>query len=107
MRPKKIYLNDETRSQNDICRYWEYVTEKRIKENDAEYTDLTQVWHDASERPQVPEGMKNVQILTYRAIKVMDSMLVSNDISWERLCNTYGIVQWLYTADIRPKEDKE
>lgn len=109
MRPKKIYLNDEMRNQNDICRYWEYVTEKRIKETDAEYTDLSQVWHDAKEVPDTD----NVHLIVECAVSAKDTAIYepykvfghNYQQFWLTLVGLWNIQRWAYLSDILPKNN--
>ena len=53
MLPKKIYLNYV--NENDVGKNWseEPISASDCEINNREYTDLSQVWHDASESPKI------------------------------------------------------
>lgn len=51
MLPKKIYLNYV--NEDDVDKTWseEPISASDCEMNNREYTDLSQVWHDISEKP--------------------------------------------------------
>ena len=53
MLPKKIYLNYV--NEDDVDKTWseEPISASDCEINNREYTDLSQVWHDASESPKI------------------------------------------------------
>lgn len=56
MRPKKIYLNYAKGSKDDEIAFFATWSERPIAGTDcemvnAEYTDLSQVWHDGDDKP--------------------------------------------------------
>lgn len=54
MRPKKIYINaDEILSGQD----WGVFADHATEQHTAEYTDLSQVWHDRDEEPRENERL--------------------------------------------------
>lgn len=81
------------------------ITEdSKIKETDAEYTDLSQVWHSTDERPEIPSYAKFVCITAYTVTKDMQSFIFTEDTDWGKMCGRYGIELWAYPTDIFPKK---
>ena len=96
MLPKKIYLNYV--NENDVDKTWseEPISASDCEMNNREYTDLSQVWHDASESPKI-----------YRYILVLSP----NDRTDYCRTTPYTIyryfwkfaLKWAYIDDLLPK----
>lgn len=108
MIPKKIYLNyvNDSDFENDVEITW---SETPIDVSDCEmmnreYTDLSQVWHDASEEPK-----KGELIL----VKVVNTIPEKNEVRYfveyveewiVGLMKTEGFkCHWAYISDLLPK----
>lgn len=108
MIPKKIYLNyvneedeDKTWSETPI-----YVSDCEMMNR--EYTDLSQVWHDASEEPE-----KGELIL----VEVMNTIPKKNEVRYFVECVEEWVVnlmktegfqtRWAYISDLLPKGGEE
>lgn len=99
MLPKKIYLNYV--NENDVDKTWseEPVYASDCEMNNREYTDLSQVWHDPSESPNI-----------HRYILV----LFSDDGSTFCRTTPYTIyrhfwryaIKWAYIDDLLPNRSK-
>lgn len=104
MIPKKIYLNyvneeDENKTWSEIP-----VDVSDCEMMNREYTDLSQVWHDASEEPE-----KGELIL----VEVMNTIPEKNEVRYfveyveewiVGLMKTDGFqCRWVYISDLLPK----
>lgn len=110
MIPKKIYLNYV--NEDDENKTW---SEMPVDVSDCEmmnreYTDLSQVWHDASEIPQ--ENHKNIIYQTnYHSmynvhIDFIPTCLRSCKItsrSWDEFVKEVNMRRWAYINDLLPK----
>lgn len=103
MLPKKIYLNCV--DENDKDKTWSkiQISVYDCKMQNREYTDLSQVWHDANEEP---EGA-NWEILCQDE---NDGCWVENRIdaqllhkNWDAYTEIEKIVRWAYISDLLPK----
>lgn len=67
-----------------------------------EYTDLSQVWHPASEEPQ---GDSEILFdgLAYAIIYDLEAFLDKLEIDWEELVEGHYIQRWAYIKDLLPK----
>ena len=97
MLPKKIYLNYIEEADQDKTWSEEPVSVYDCKMYNREYTDLSQVWHDANEEPRTKEWLL-VQFDEYD----YDTMYFYIGI-WCDLCKTYNVVRWAYIKDLLPK----
>ena len=114
MIPKKIYLNYV--NEDDKEKTW---SEEPVSVNDCdmqnrEYTDLSQVWHDASEIPQ--ENHKNIIYQTnyysmYNVhIDFIPTCLRSCKITqkgWKEFVGENNVKRWAYVNDLLPKGGEE
>lgn len=115
--PNKIYVNNEQAQRNDVCRYWEFATDKRIKDNDVEFTNLSSVWHDArvDREPQGVCGNNPVLIVGLRNGRISYRYLWEDwEDCWQDLellaaspTKTYEKVLWAYLRDIVPGVKKK
>lgn len=116
--PKKIYLNycDEgcdSSNYDDLSGItWcsEPVTVSDCDMKNREYTDLSQVWHDASEIPD-----RNHQNIIYQQkycsrfniyITYLPTCVRSCKItqtSWEEFVKENNVKRWAYTDELLPK----
>lgn len=99
MIPKKIYLNYVDESDPDKTWSEEPVSVCDCKMQNREYTDLSQVWHDASEMPKEEEW-----ILLQFGEDCYDTLVLGMyaDIFRAR-CKKYGDIRWAYISDLLPK----
>lgn len=107
MRPKNIYLRSEELEDNYMCERM-VSCDVAIGSCNAEYTDLSQVWHDVSEEPK-----KGELIL----VEVVNTIPESKDIRYfveyaaEWVLNyikTEGFkCRWAYISDLLPKGGEE
>lgn len=113
--PKKIYLNyyDEDSSNYDDLRgitwYSEHITVSDCVKSH-EYTDLSQVWHDASEIPN-----RNHQNIIYQQkycsrfniyITYLPTCVRSCKItqtSWDEFVKEVNMRRWAYISNLLPK----
>lgn len=104
MIPKKVYISvvvwDEGRKYDFL-----EVRERPYQTTDTqchwcEYTDLSQVWHDASEKPRANEWLL-IQFGEddYDALSLNDLYIDM----WCTWCNTYNVIRWAYISDLLPK----
>ena len=90
---KKIYLNDVDENGSDI--------------KNREYIDISQVWHDASEKPLLEEteiifiNERGFAHISERNGGAFSYTLVDYD--WEGYVNTLRIKKWAYVSDLLPK----
>lgn len=101
MIPKKIYLNEEELKDNYTCERM-VSCDAPIGNCNVEYTDLSQVWHDASEEPKLINYW--ILVLDYKN-KVI--VTISGYGKWRGFVKKNGIVRWAYVADILPKGGEE
>ena len=109
MLPKKIYLNYV--DENDDEKTWseEPVSVTDCDLHNREYTDLSQVWHDASEEPQESEAKilyhmadgPGVFRVTYGVTTLHTVIAVRH--SWQNWARINGLCKWAYIADLLPK----
>lgn len=100
MLPKKIYLNYV--DENDEDKTWseEPVRVADCDMQNREYTDLSQVWHDANEKPRTKEWLL-VQF-DEDDYDTLYFVILSIDM-WCDWCKTYHVIQWAYISDMLPK----
>lgn len=99
MLPKKIYLNyvDEDDEYKTWCVDPVYVEDCEMQNR--EYTDLSQVWHDAKEEPEKGKliiGIDDNDALAYKREN-------QNVGDWLYLAECFGIIRWAYIDDLLPK----
>ena len=100
MRPKKIFIQED--SFNCLCHYdtscVELVT-KHEKEKSIEYTDLSQVWHDASEEPKKGEWILG----EYQGGIYQTYLCGYVDCEWSSYVKVFSLIRWAYVNDLLPK----
>ena len=100
MRPKKIFIQED--SFNCLCHYdtscVELVT-KHEKEKSIEYTDLSQVWHDASEEPKKGEWILG----EYQGGIYQTYLCGYVDCEWSSYAKVFSLIRWVYVNDLLPK----
>ena len=102
MLPKKIYLNyvDEDDEEKTWCVDPVYVEDYEMQNR--EYTDLSQVWHDAQKEPEKGKlliGIDEDGVSIYR--------WVDQDNDWLSLAEGFGLTRWAYADDLLPKGGKQ
>lgn len=106
MIPKKIYLNYVNEEDKDKTWSETPVDVSDCEMQNREYTDLSQVWHDASEEPEegklilveVVNTMPNKNEVRY-FIEYVEEWIVG-------LMKTEGFkCRWAYISDLLPKGD--
>lgn len=95
-KPSRIFVNNEFLQKSEICRYYEYATEKRLKEDDIEFVSLKDLWHPASEKPR-----RNTICLAQIGKYVFDTFYDSEN--WVSYSKGVNITRWLYVDDLIPK----
>ena len=104
MRPKKIFIQED--SFNCLCHYdtscVELVT-KHEKEKSIEYTDLSQVWHDASEEPKKGEWILG----EYQGGIYQTYLCGYVDCEWSSYVKVFSLIRWAYVNDLLPKGGKQ
>ena len=98
MIPKKIYLNYVDESDPDKTWSEEPVLVCDCKMKNREYTDLSQIWHDASEEPRCDElllGEDTDGFSIYRWCGQEDKL--------EAFVNKTGLSRGAYIEELLPK----
>ena len=98
MTPKKIYLNYV--DENDDEKTWseEPVSVTDCDLHNREYTDLSQVWHDASEEPQ-----KYPILYQDEFGNVYVQQTLKDYVNWVELKELEYVKRWAYICDLLPK----
>lgn len=98
MLPKKIYLNYV--DENDEYETWRedpvYVD---CEMQNREYTDLSQVWHDASKEPEKGKLMIGIDedgVSVYKWVG-------QDGGDWLSFAECNGLIKWAYVEDLLPK----
>ena len=93
MMPKKIYLNYVNEDDKEKTWSEEPVSVNDCEMQNREYTDLSQVWHDASDIPN------DDSLIIYES--------VYGDILLKRFTNRASamanVLRWAYVNDLLPK----
>ena len=99
MIPKKIYLNyvDEDDEEKTWCVDPVYVEDCEMQNR--EYTDLSQVWHDAEEEPEKGKLMIGVDEDGVSIYKWVDQ----DEDGWFSFAKGCGLTRWAYVDDLLPK----
>lgn len=103
MLPKKIYLNYVDEADEEKTWSEEPVGVADCDMQNREYTDLSQVWHSASEEPKCKE-----LIIVYcddiGGLPIDTLIYPGRDaFPWEEVVKIYSIIYWAYAKDILPK----
>ena len=102
MRPRKIYLNGE--ELEDFLTGEKMVScEEPFDDLNVEYTDLSQIWHDASEEPQ---GLYDIICKgSFLNLWMTDWQIVRDRFGgWEKYHNTIGVHKWAFIDDLLPEQ---
>lgn len=97
MRPKKIYLRSEELEDNYMCERM-VSCDVAIGSCNVEYTDLSQVWHDVTDKP-----MKGEYILVMFESGNFSSWNVSSVADVIVNFNFFNVKRWAYASDLLPK----
>lgn len=103
MLPKKIYLNYVDENDEETTWSEEPVSVYDCKMKNREYTDLSQVLHDASEEPQ---GLYDIICKgSFVNLWMTDWQIVRDRFGgWEKYHNTIGVHKWAYIEDLLPEQ---
>lgn len=100
MTPKKIHVLTRDLEIIDaempLTRAWVSLNPHKDR---TEYTDLSQVWHDAKEEPEKGKliiGIDDNDALAYKREN-------QNVGDWLYLAECFGIIRWAYIDDLLPK----
>lgn len=99
MLPKKIYLNyvDEDDEEKTWCVDPVYVEDCEMQNR--EYTDLSQVWHDAKEEPEKGKSIISIGATGVSAYKWVDEWRCD----WSDFAEWSELFRWAYVDDLLPK----
>lgn len=84
----------------DVCRIYGYGDS--IKG----YINLSQVWHDASERPVKLEDILLIGEMDRSWVCFFSSALDNSD-GWEKYVKDESVTQWAYVSDLLPKTEQK
>lgn len=106
MIPKKVYISvvvwDEGRKYDFL-----EVREKPYQTTDTqchwrEYTDLSSLWHDASEEPKIDED-----VVLYDSCGNFVTEFYNGDVTWNNIVVFHKATIWAYISDLLPKGGNE
>lgn len=99
MLPKKIYLNyvNEGDEEKTWCVDPVYVEDCDMQNR--EYTDLSQVWHEAKEEPEKGKLMIGIDEDSVSIYK----WIYQYDCDWLYFAESNGLIRWAYIDDLLPK----
>lgn len=99
MLPKKIYLNyvDEDDEEKTWCVDPVYVEDCEMQNR--EYTDLSQVWHNAKEEPEKGKSIISIGATGVSAYKWVDEWRCD----WVDFAEWSELFRWAYVDDLLPK----
>lgn len=102
MLPKKIYLNyvDEDDEEKTWCVDPVYVEDCEMQNR--EYTDLSQVWHNAKEEPEKGKSIISIGATGVSAYKWVDEWRCD----WVDFAEWSELFRWAYIDDLLPKGGK-
>lgn len=102
MLPKKIYLNYV--NEDDEYKTWsEDPVYVYCDMQNREYTDLSQVWHDAKEEPEKGKLMIGVDKDGVSIYKWVDQ----DEDGWFYFAKGCGLTRWAYIEDLLQKGGKK
>lgn len=109
MTPKKIHILSRDLeildTDNPLTRAWVSLNPHKDR---TEYTDLSQVWHEAKEEPK--EGTQVVAIdndgWTVSGLFNPRAMVKGVYIYGDLVVDWYSVVRWAYIEDLLPKGGK-
>ena len=98
MLPKKIYLNYT--NEDDEYKTWsEDPVYVHCDMQNREYTDLSQVWHNAKEEPEKGKSIISIGSTGVSAYKWVDEWRCD----WLDFAEWSGLTGWAYADDLLPK----
>ena len=99
MIPKKIYLNyvHEDDEEKTWCVDPVYVEDCEMQNR--EYTDLSQVWHNAKEEPEKGKSIISIGSTGVSAYKWVDEWRCD----WLDFAEWSELFRWAYVDDLLPK----
>lgn len=102
MLPKKIYLNyvDEDDEEKTWCVDPVYIEDCEMQNR--EYTDLSQVWHEAKEEPEKGKSIISIGSTGVSAYKWVDEWRCD----WVDFAEWSELFRWAYVDDLLPKGGK-
>lgn len=102
MIPKKIYLNYVNEKDEDKTWSEAPVNVSDCKMQNREYTDLSQVWHDASKLP-----MSGKRILVLHDDGTLETWIIPRTFETALMFSTFGVDKWAYIEDLLPQKIEE
>lgn len=99
MIPKKIYLNyvHEDDEEKTWCVDPVYVEDCEMQNR--EYTDLSQLWHEAKEEPKKSEWILG----EYQGGIYQTYLCGYVDCEWSSYVKVFSLIRWAYVNDLLPK----
>lgn len=99
MIPKKIYLNyvHEDDEEKTWCVDPVYVEDCEMQNR--EYTDLSQLWHEAKEEPKKGECILG----EYQGGIYQTYLCGYVDCEWSSYAKVFSLIRWAYVNDLLPK----
>ena len=99
MIPKKIYLNyvHEDDEEKTWCVDPVYVEDCEMQNR--EYTDLSQLWHEAKEEPKKGECILG----EYQGGIYQTYLCGYVDCEWSSYVKVFSLIRWAYVNDLLPK----
>ena len=99
MIPKKIYLNyvHEDDEEKTWCVDPAYLEDCEMQNR--EYTDLSQLWHEAKEEPKKGECILG----EYQGGIYQTYLYGYVDCEWSRYAKVFSLIRWAYVNDLLPK----
>lgn len=101
MIPKKIYLNYVNEDDKEKTWSEEPVSVADCKMQNREYTDLSQVWHDVTDKPK--EGEYILVMLKSGGLTSWNVPCVADVIA---NFNFFNVKRWAYANDLLPKTEQ-
>lgn len=107
MKPKKIYLRENELEDQFMCERM-VSCDASIGSCNVEYTDISQVWHDASEEPTIEQTC----ILATNEKDIIDVFHLREGrkynldgylVDWSDVVMHFNLTKWSYISDILPK----
>lgn len=105
MIPKKLYVReldiDIFNEEVEVTRAW---VANRPNTGRRKYTDLSQVWHNISKKPN-----PKVWFIAQICENTFDTFVIKMDEyeSWARWCKGMNVTRWAYVDDLLPKGGEE
>lgn len=104
MVPKKIYVLtkdlDVLNGSSILTKAWVGINSYQCR---TEYTDLSQIWHDASEEPKRDKLMIGVDEDGFSIYKWVDQ----DEDGWFSFAKGSRLIRWAYAEDLLPKSNIE